>query len=276
MIAPDATDLDHDPRAGLGRIYKKEVRDQVWFKQGGDTSAASTFGPPIIHESVIRRLERNGSRGTPWFLTKIPGADQEYASEFDGFLRRKFYDHLRFEWRKFTAWEDPSLKFKDWLRKKCSEYSSDQSFKAGKVDTTLLTKEWLKQEYDEWRKKHTFTYLNQDYFAEPYQRLEAISGPEALEMEIKNNVGPDHGSLRDYDCDAIADHPVSTLVKTVKRKGRTRLGRRWEVVKLEMEAPVMEEINSSRKNLVRRGSSEQPDKHDRLGYDIQRRTAKQA
>lgn len=49
-IAPDATDLFHNPRSSLGVLYPSGMRDTVW-----DNLAFRFFGPPRVHESVLER-----------------------------------------------------------------------------------------------------------------------------------------------------------------------------------------------------------------------------
>jgi uncharacterized protein (DUF2235 family) len=61
-IAPDATDIDHPPRAGWGKVYKAGERANVW-----DKKAVDTFGPPIIHASVLERA-RCDPTYRPWIL----------------------------------------------------------------------------------------------------------------------------------------------------------------------------------------------------------------
>lgn len=302
VIAPDATDLDHDPRAGFGKIFKKEVRDQVWFKLGADetvdptfgitekyykNSAASTFGPPIIHAGVVKRLEGKKLERVPWYLEHNPSR----VAEFESFLRIKFIEYLYFEWRKFTTWEDPSIEFKGWLRKKSSDYFDDQTLKEGKADTKPNTRAWLEKEFNDWRQKHIIKIRKNEwekhqikiqktddppeteyteFFIEPVQKLEDVSGPEALKKEINRITYNKDEPLRDYDQESISGDPVRNMIETIKFKGKTFLGKVWEVVKIKKDGKILEEINSERMNLVLRGKNERQDRHDRLGYDLER------
>jgi len=61
-IAPDETDVFHPPRGGFGRVFKAGSRDKVW-----DKKAVDSFGPPVLHESVIKRA-RQDSNYRPWIL----------------------------------------------------------------------------------------------------------------------------------------------------------------------------------------------------------------
>ena len=195
VVAPDATDMHHDPRSGFGKVYKKGDRNSVWFKQGENTTAEYTFGPPVIHESVLERLNRQkpvSDKGY-WFLNKNLTSQDE---GFKKFLRRKYYEHLRFEWNKINSWIERPLSFDEWL----TEYHADY-LKSGEADfhkkfSMAGYKDWINEEggapdwlekeyppFKDWLVKHTrqFSGDNKTYYVEPFGKLEDINFPEPLQ-----------------------------------------------------------------------------------------------
>ena len=86
-ITPDATDIDHPPRKGWGRVYKAGERDEVW-----DKKAVETFGPPIIHESVLERARQDPSY-RPWILKNYgtyPDPEKWLQENQEKYLRSKY------------------------------------------------------------------------------------------------------------------------------------------------------------------------------------------
>jgi hypothetical protein len=127
-IAPDATDVDHPPRAGLGKVYKAELRDKVW-----DKKAVDNFGPLIIHESVLQRAKQIPNY-RPWIL-KNYGAypDPEMwlqenqqkvlHSKYDAEVNNRYQQWSMEKWKsgeqnlpEIEAWlVDHPLSYEQWL-----------------------------------------------------------------------------------------------------------------------------------------------------------------
>ncbi len=103
-IAPDATDAFHPPRVGAGRFFKAGKRDKVW-----DKKAVETFGPPVIHESVLERARRDSSY-RPWILTnygEYPDPEQwlyesreKYLhSRYDAEINKRYQEWCTVQWK---------------------------------------------------------------------------------------------------------------------------------------------------------------------------------
>ncbi len=122
VVAPDPTDLYHPARKGFGKIFVEGKRDEVWKKQNADAA----FGLPIIHKSVLDRHERGvhsygaeGDKSLRILLEETCKSSNYFeASEFKKVLRQKFYEAIKFEWKKYD-WEKEQyayLDFEDWIK----------------------------------------------------------------------------------------------------------------------------------------------------------------
>ena len=93
-IAPDETDLSHDPRSGFGRVFKAGARDKVW-----DEKAVETFGPPVVHESVLKRAKEDPNY-RPWILKNYgiyPDPEEYLRSTYDAEIEKELK-------RRYLAW----------------------------------------------------------------------------------------------------------------------------------------------------------------------------
>lgn len=178
-IAPDATDKIHPPREGVGKFYKMGVRDKVW-----DEKAVETFGPPVIHESVLERA-RHDPNYRPWILRNygsFPDPETWLQENQEKYLRSKFDAEVndRYEeWcvAKWQAGEQDLMDITEWL-----------------IDHPYSYREWLKQNPEQkkkWREKHTA-------FIEEFEgRKYLVERDEAI-------------ALRDYDIE-LCDYDESTI-----------------------------------------------------------------
>jgi hypothetical protein len=133
-IAPDETDVFHPPRAGFGRVFKAGKRDKVW-----DKKAVDSFGPPVIHESVLERARQNPNY-RPWIL-KNYGAypdperwlqeNQEtyLRSKYDAEVNRRYEEWCTSKWKSgeqdlpdLAAWlVDHPFSYEQWLAENDAE-----------------------------------------------------------------------------------------------------------------------------------------------------------
>jgi hypothetical protein len=171
-IAPDATDLFHPPRQGWGRAYKAGVRDEVW-----DKKAVDTFGPPIIHESVLERARRD-SNYRPWIL-------KNYGSYPDPekWLRehRKNYLHLKYE-------DELNRRYQDW----CTEKWRSGEQNLPNIDAWLVVYPFS---YEQWLNENPLvekTWMEKyDTFVEEFQDKKYLVNRDKM------------ADLRDYDKNTI-------------------------------------------------------------------------
>lgn len=99
-VAPDATDLFHPPRSGFGKVFKAGKRDDIW-----DKKAVDTFGPPVIHESVLERA-RQDSNYRPWILKNYgnyPDPEKWLQENQEKTLRSKFDAHVNKRYQEWYA-----------------------------------------------------------------------------------------------------------------------------------------------------------------------------
>ena len=90
-VVPDETDIFHPPRMGMGRVFKAGKRDKVW-----DAKAVETFGPPLLHESVIKRA-RQDPNYRPWILKNYgdyPDPGKWLQESRDKFLYSRYHAEL--------------------------------------------------------------------------------------------------------------------------------------------------------------------------------------
>ncbi len=178
-IAPDATDTIHPPREGVGKFYKIGVRDKVW-----DEKAVETFGPPVIHESVLERARRDPNY-RPWILRNYgiyPDPETWLQENQEKYLRSKFDAEVndRYEeWcvKKWQAGEQDLIDIAEWL-----------------IDHQYSYQEWLKQNPEQkkkWWEKHTA-------FIEEFEgRKYLVEREEAI-------------ALRDFDIE-LCDYDKNTI-----------------------------------------------------------------
>lgn len=180
-IAPDATDVYHPPRAGGGRIYKAGSREKVW-----DEKAKDTFGPPVIHESVLERA-RQDPNYRPWILTnygKYPGPEKWLKENREKYLRSKYDAEL-------------ARLYQEWYRGK---------WKSGEHNLPDL-KTWLAgypslyESYEQWLAKHPSE--EQNWSKKKDAVIEEFEGMKFLverEREVEGTA-----FLRDYDKNTIEE-----------------------------------------------------------------------
>jgi hypothetical protein len=127
-ISPDETDVFHPPRSGFGRVFKAGKRDKVW-----DEKAVDTFGPPVIHESVLERA-RQDSNYRPWILKNYGNypdpekwlqANREKVlhSKYTAKLNKRYEDWSTEQWKAgeqnlpaIEAWlVDHPFSYEQWL-----------------------------------------------------------------------------------------------------------------------------------------------------------------
>ena len=133
-ISPDATDVFHPPRSGFGRVFKAGKRDKVW-----DGKAVETFGPPVIHESVIERA-RQDSNYRPWILKNygdypdperwLQESRAKYLrSRYDAELNKRYQEWCTGKWKSgeqdlpaLEAWlVDHPFSYEQWLAENQAE-----------------------------------------------------------------------------------------------------------------------------------------------------------
>ncbi len=184
VIAPDAIDREHPPRAGAGVIYKKGNRNVVW-----DQHTFDSYGPPKIHASVLDRMrEVPGYR--PWvvdvnkeFMAQLPMKyeesiraeyDQGYdtaCSEYAEALEKHSVNELPPlpENRKEWAEKNP---FDAWLAKKLPSYAEKIAEGVEGVELQEFLEQY--QPYKEWLAA-TYAPFEETEFGnlmvEPYSRL---------------------------------------------------------------------------------------------------------
>jgi uncharacterized protein (DUF2235 family) len=280
VVAPDATDRYHPPRKGAGRFFKQQDRREVWFTQGEGTgeeeTASAGFGAPVIHRSVLQRCERSlqdrekESDRNPWILKTT---NKKSDPGFQEFLRRKFYDFLKFEWKRYDWVKEKHQEktFEEWMRK--SQYKkyltsydwdllkvhSEDAYKQycitcwNKKFTPDGRTEWMKKNqyvnkkrldpswiesfppYKAWLKEHTARFDGETYYVEPVRRLDDLLKHMVKDKDVTS-------VFRDYDEDSL------------------------EAV-LNQGAP--EEINSKFANLLKRGFDKKK-RFNRIEYDRRR------
>lgn len=204
VVVPDSTDRYHPPREGFGKIFKEGQRNDVWDR------AEPEFGAPIIHQSVLWRHERsvdtNGVKNdrNPWILEKtnenaINEQGKNLDKNFKAFLRRKFYESVKFEWKKYDWEKDQSQTkiFDEWIKEsefKAYYESSEWGFQ--KVYMEDGYKEHCKAFWNDPQKLKTRgdwlkDYNEQDWLKsyQPYQNW--LRGFRDVNVERKERYDPD-------------------------------------------------------------------------------------
>ncbi|MBK8781337.1 MAG: DUF2235 domain-containing protein [Anaerolineales bacterium] len=178
-IAPDATDKLHPPREGVGKVYKMGLRDKVW-----DEKAVETFGPPVIHESVLERA-RHDPAYRPWILKNYgnyPDPETWLQENLEKYLRSKFDAEVndRYEEWCVAQWQSGKqdlIDITEWL-----------------IDHPYSYQEWLNQnpeQKEKWQEKNTA-------FIEEFEgRKFLVERDEAI-------------ALRDYDIE-LCDYDKNTI-----------------------------------------------------------------
>ena len=179
-IAPDETDVFHPPRAGFGRVFKSGSRSKVW-----DQKAIETFGPPIVHKSVLERARQNPNY-RPWILKSYgnyPDPEKWLKENLEKYLRAKYLIDLEKRYQEWclARWErgDQNLPDVDaWLRKHPFSFST-----------------WLRSnraEVKKWQDKN-------DYAVEEFEGQKFMVEREEIT------------DLRDYDRTNVAEKLEQTL-----------------------------------------------------------------
>ena len=151
-VAPDATDDFHDPRSAWGAVYSSGVRDRIW-----DETAYQTFGPPRVHESVLKRAERYPRK------LKEPVQESSIWKKALEFFRRKPADPEDPEYWPWILEKYPNAAEKDpWFKKNYEEvwapgaykrWSREESKNSGAQKVPPTLSEWLAQpgnSYEQW------------------------------------------------------------------------------------------------------------------------------
>jgi hypothetical protein len=204
VVAPDPTDLYHPPRVGFGKIFKEGRRNGVWER------AEPEFGAPIIHQSVLWRHKRsntiNGAKDdrNPWILEKpnensINVQGKKLDKNFKAFLRRKFYESVKFEWKKYDWEKDQpqTKKFDEWIKEsKVKGYYESSEWGFQKVYMEDGYKEhcksfWNDPENLKTRGDWLKDYSEQDWLKsyQPYQNW--LKGTRDMNVEHKERHDPD-------------------------------------------------------------------------------------
>jgi len=135
-IAPDATDKYHPPRRGWGRIFWPGTRDKIWDKKAFDS-----FGPPVIHDTVLERARRDPNY-RPWILKNYPDPEKWLQESLKRKLLGRFNEEIRSlyqEWymEKWLSGDHNPPAFEAWLAK------NPQSFKKWLKKNRLDARRWL-------------------------------------------------------------------------------------------------------------------------------------
>lgn len=167
-ISPDATDIFHPPRSGFGRVFKAGKRDNVW-----DKKAVESFGPPVIHESVLERAKQDPNY-RPWILKNYgnyPDPETWLKENQEKYLHSKFD-------------EEVNVFYQEWFANKW--WSGEQNLpdlKTWLVDHPFSYERWLKDndvEKQNWLQKNDAS-------------VEEFEGTKFLVEHHKKS------DLRDYD-----------------------------------------------------------------------------
>lgn len=269
VIAPDATDRDHQPRAGAGLIYKAAERKTVW-----DEKAFDSYGPPKLHRSVLERARRDPNY-RPWILE----VSREYASrlpeKFAEWVHEQYlkeYDELFHAYaqakmqgtstdleplpKSRAAWIEMNPE-ETWRLKNFQEYAEKLSEKssAGEFATWLATYEpytaWLSATYAAFEETEFGTQM-----VEPWSRIFEYTGPDgkigftsedldeaACAMRGYNNKKP--LKLRDYDSVRLKDLLMNDQILFSEPGAHENL-----LLRVELPKPIVEPQAPVYKNLI--------------------------
>lgn len=117
-IAPDPTDMFHDPRDRWGKIYAHGERNAVW-----DEDTMCAFGPPRIHASVLDRAEADDEY-CPWILRQYPQWDDDCWNTFLASLYKSEMERLYLSWHyrmSKSGLSDPDT-LEEWMARSSNTY----------------------------------------------------------------------------------------------------------------------------------------------------------
>lgn len=170
-VAPDAMDKLHPAREGWSKVFKYGVRDKVW-----DDRAFDTFGPPLIHETVLERARRDPAY-RPWILKNYPDPEKWLQKNLEKELRKKHK-------------ADTEARYQDWYAEKWMTGEANlPTLEAWLVDNSLTYEEWLSEnrmDENEWLKQN-------DLALETFEGIKFM-----VECSQKSD-------LRDYDEQALQE-----------------------------------------------------------------------
>ncbi len=315
VVAPDPTDQYHPPRKGFGKLYKKAARNTIfkdrhpWLAKRHQKDI-SALGAPVIHQSVIKRImDENRSedkeKSKPWILEKTNQSPIDTPDEnFNRFLHHKFYESLKYEWKKYD-WineKHQTQKFEDWMKINHPDYLVSHEWQFEKVHKEdrykeyclknfgkgklQSRKEWLKinpfikggndpdwlesyQPYKDWLIDRRVEYDGKVYFVDPVRML----------YEYRRGDG---GIIYLTEADAQKINSKENKVEKLIREVEIPKGLRdydeeilRKILKLAMDAQghkkqFEEKMNEIYDELLKRSKDERKN-HDRLGYDLKRR-----
>ena len=171
-ISPDATDAFHPPRIGAGKFFKAGKRDKVW-----DKKAVETFGPPVIHESVLERA-RQDSNYRPWILKNYgdyPDPEKWLQENREKFLHSRYNVEID---KRYQEWCTEQWKFGK---------QNLPSLEAWLVDHSFSYEQWLTENHAE-----ELNWMNKNDAV-----IEEFEGRKFL---VKRD---EKTTLRDYDKSSI-------------------------------------------------------------------------
>ena len=213
-IAPDATDKIHPPRDGVGKVYKLGLRDNVW-----GAKAVDTFGPPVIHESVLERAKQDPNY-RPWILRKYgnyPDPETWLQENQEKYLRTKFdaevNEHYQ-EWcvAKWQSGEQDLADISEWL-----------------IDHPHSYADWLRKHPEEkkkWLERHKFVIEEFEGRKDLLERDDAIASRDYDITLSDYDKGTINERLEQAYVDQRANH---NLWQRVMNNGRIEYDRdRWK------------------------------------------------
>ncbi len=242
VIAPDATDREHPPRAGIGRVYAPALRDKVWDQQAFDS-----FGPPKLHQSVIDRA-RHDPNYRPWAL-------KQYA-QYLTLLPAKFAD-----WLKEQHNLDYDRAFEEYLTRMRggAGATDDAAAQPPASRGAWLAKNpydgWLARNYPDYQQKlhGTQNAAEMQAWLEGYPRYQewlAAMYPQLRPTEFGNIVIEPYSELYEYD-DKDGVHRFSNEEidgKTAEMQGYTNV----------REFQLRDYDRETLKGMIERGLAESP------------------
>lgn len=172
-ISPDGTDTYHPPRSGFGRVFKEGSRDKVW-----GSKAVKTFGPPVIHESVLQRA-RADRKYRPWILSNYKKAYPD---------PQKWLEENRGEYLRSRYKADLENRYQEWFTRQWQGGVQDiKGIEEWLVDNSLPFEQWLKESPE----------VERNWAEKNAHELEAFEGTMYL---VDRKAMPE---LRDYDMNSL-------------------------------------------------------------------------
>jgi uncharacterized protein (DUF2235 family) len=244
-IAPDPTDMFHDPRAGLGRIYPLQKRAQVWQE------AFDTFGPPRIHESVLRRIEAFPIEAN----TDVSSNGQQPAAQEPGYdpcILHEYPDEQTMEaWfrAKYAEYAQPIEELYQSLTGNSHDAWSLRTFHAlpqGPEAHAASLQAWQarpensyrnvlsvdKLSYEQWKVENDYVLEEITFRGKRMKVLVERTDPFVY------RVGEQAIPLRDYDMTSFKDIYESPSYETLKKRVQRLAARkrRWSLARQKAEA----------------------------------------